>query len=203
MPNLFSFVRTYLKAKPQATASVILVARIAGLLPFIFLLGCSSAPTSIADQQTATDPSTGGLLQTAQALKTGAYEQYLQAKRTELRHWQSAQIKQHSAIIGLKEHRTRLEREKASLAKTANSHAHHTQTSQERIQALNQQRTELVNETQNLQAAAQQLDQTLKTQTQQRVEKQQRISALLAERERLRQALKLMINSDGSLTEEF
>ena len=203
MPNLPSFVRTCLKVKPQATDPVILMARIAGLLPFIFLLGCSSAPTSIADQQTATDPSTGGLLQTARALKTGTYEQYLQAKRNELWHWQSEQTKQHHAIMALKEQQTRFEQEKVSLAKTTNSYAHHAQTSQERIKDLNQQRAELVTETQHLKSATQQLDQTIKAQAQQRGEKQQRTSALLAERERLRQALKLMINSDSSLASDL
>ena len=199
MPNLLSFVRTCLKVKPQAIAPVILMARIAGFLPFIFLMGCSSVPQSIADQQTATDPSTGGLLQTTRALKIGAYEQFLQAKRAELRDWQAEQTKQRSAIMGLKEQQNRLEQEKVSLAKTTNSYAHQAQTSRERIKALNQQRTELVTETQHLKSATQQLDQTIKAQAQQGGEKQQRISALLTERERLRQALKLMINSDGSL----
>lgn len=166
-------------------------------------MGCSSMSGSGTHQKHAIDPSQGGLLATIQALQTGAYEQYLQSKRTELQYWQGEQTKQQTTIAGLKDQQAHLQQKKIALTKASSSHTLRNQTKQQRINALRQQRTELRAETQSLQAAIQRLDQAVQNQAQQQGEEQQTISALLAERGRLRQALKLMINNDSSLTEDL
>ncbi|MFZ1386078.1 MAG: hypothetical protein WBP46_01860 [Thiolinea sp.] len=154
-------------------------------------------------KQLASDPSQGGLLATIQALQTGSYEQHLQSKRTELQHWRGEQAKQQTAIARLSEQQARLQQKKIALTKASSSHTLRTQTKQQRIIALQQQHTELRAETQSLQAAIQRLDQSVQNQAQQQGEEQRRVSALLAERERLRQALKLLISSDNSLTKDL
>lgn len=192
MRNLIDFAKTCFRDKVWASI----------VLPAILLAGCSFMSGS-KDQPSAVDPSEGGLLATIQALQTGAYEQHLQSKRTELQYWQGEQTKQQTAIAGLKDQQAHLQQKKIALTKASSSHTLRNQTKQQRINALRQQRTELRAETQSLQAAIQRLDQAVQNQAQQQGEEQQTISALLAERERLRQALKLMISSDNSSTADL
>ena len=168
-----------------------------GFVPILFLVGCSSSLGANPTQPAATHPSSGGLLNTLHALKTGEYEQYLQAQRAELRNWQSQQTKQQMAIKQLQAQQARFQQEASSLTQTSISYTQRTQQSQHKIKTLSQQRTKLATETQALQTASQQLEQTKQRQAQQASAQQQRINALLAERERLRKALKLMINSDN------
>lgn len=195
MRNLIDFAKTCFRDKVRASI----------VLPTILLAGCSSMLPGSGTKQLTSDPSQGGLLATMQALQTGAYEQHLQSKRTELQHWQGEQTKQQTALAGLKDQQARLQQKKIALTKASSSHTlrTQTQTKQQRISALQQKRTELRAETQSLQAASQRLDQAVQNQAQQQGEEQQTISALLAERERLRQALKLLISGDRSLTEDL
>lgn len=160
-----------------------------------FLASC--ALSGAGAQPAATAPSSGDLFKTLQDLETGRYEHYLQAQRSQLRHWQGEKTKQQRAIAELEEQKTRLQQEANSLTQASLSHTQRTQNSQQTIRALNQQRAALARETQTLQAATRQLEQAKQQQAQQDLERQQRLNALLAERERLRKALKLMINSDN------
>lgn len=170
--------------------------RVGSFMPILFLAGCSSSLGANPTQPIATDPASGDLLKTLDALETGKYEQYLQARRAELRNWQSQQTKQQMAIKQLQAQQARLQQEASTLAQTSSTHTQRTQQSQHKIKILNQQRTKLATEIQALQAATRQLEQARQQQAQQEAEQQQRINTLLAERERLRKALKLMINSD-------
>lgn len=189
-----------MKHKPSINAPKLALAsllRAGGVLPTIFLVGCSSISAVNTRPPTDKHPAGGDLFTTLQALETGQYEKYLQSQRSELRYWQQEQTKQKTALTQLQAQQARLRQEARSLTQASIADTQRKQDSQHKIQTLSQQRQALSTETQNLQAATRQLEQAKQQQTEQASEQQQRIKALLAERERLRKALKLMINSDS------
>lgn len=188
-----------MKHNPRLTTPKLALAsllRAGGVLSTIFLVGCSSISVVNTPRLTDKHPASGDLFTTLHALETGQYEKYLQAQRSELRYWQREQTKQKTAITQLQAQQARLQQEADSLTQISIADTQRIHNSQHRIYALHQQRKELVAETQTLKTATQQLEQTKQRQVQQASEQQQRINTLLAERERLRKALKLIINSD-------
>jgi len=195
MPNLIDFAKTYLTVRLLTSYPANLAFKIVGGWLVICLCGCSSLAES--DQSAALNPASGGLFDTLQALQSGAYERHLQLRGAELKSLQLEQTKQHIALADLKEQQVQLQQEKNSLTQASVKHAKQAQAKQFRIQSLKQQHTELLTQTQNVQSVSQQMTQTIQQQAQQRATDQQRLANLLAERERLRQALKALINSDS------
>ena len=81
-----------MRNKPLSVALLILLKPTVSLM-LICLTGCVAFPRNASNQLSVVDPSTGGLLETMQALKTGLYAQHLQLQRNELHRWQNKRKK--------------------------------------------------------------------------------------------------------------
>lgn len=189
-----------MRNKPLSVALLILLKPTVSLM-LICLTGCVTDPKNTSKQPLVTDPSTGGLLETMQALKTGLYAQHLQLQRNELHRWQNANIQQQVTANKLKAAKEKTGNEVDNLAQTVSNHSKQIENSQKSIQALSQQHAKLVANIKTIELATQQLAQKAQQQLAQRQTEQQRIASLVVERDRLRQALSTLIQTDSSLSE--
>lgn len=150
--------------------------------------------SACAANSSATHPAEGGLVATVTALQTGAYANYLQAQRAELRQLQAEQAKQQVALAKLQARSTHLSQQTDHLKQAALEQRSQAQQSQQRLKGLKQQEITVVAHTHRTQQASKQLQAQARVQAQQQLEQEQRIASLLTERERLRQQLKSLIS---------
>lgn len=157
-------------------------------------LSVTALMLSACAASSAIHPAEGGLVATVTALQTGAYTNYLQAQRTELRQLQAEQAKQQVALAKLQARSTHLSQRTDHLKQATVEQRSQAQQSQQRLKDLKQQEIAIVAHTHRTQQASKQLQAQAHVQAQQQLEQEQRIASLLTERERLRQQLKSLIS---------
>lgn len=162
------------------------------------LVGCMALAKNVHQPVARTDPSSGGLLQTLNALETGLYERHLQWQRAELGQWQNESHKQQQTAKQLHAEKTRASDELAALTQATNNKNKQIENKKQSIRVLNQEHIKLMADIKALEFANQQLGQKIQTQLRKRPTEQQRFIALVTERDHLRQAFKAMLKDNSS-----